>query len=166
MSDEDAALGATDLVQALEAIANEPPRRQPGVEFRGHVRDRRERADQDEGAVASTRRQLDYHPAAQRSAVQDDLLRCDALLPDKPVIGGVRGGVAAGFAGLARASPVAGIVEDQHARRELLLPAANPLAAMAEVAGVAVGVEDRAVRWVPALGRAPPRMDADAVVKG
>jgi hypothetical protein len=154
------ARAAADLRRAVEAVAHQGPRRQDRVEALHHGGDGRERADQGQRPVRAAARQIDSHRAAQRAAEEQHVPGGHALR--QPVVGRVRGGVAARLAGAPGAAAVARVVEDEHGHAHLALPAGQCLRAEfeAEVAGPAVADQHGPAR--PAAGE-PAAVEGRAV---
>src|SRR5262249_5503223 len=79
------------------------------------------------------------------------------------VIGGVPGGVTARLAGPARAAAETWVVEEEHPELHLPQPVAEVVAAVAEVAGVAVTEQHRPLPGLPTRRGGPPGVDPAAV---
>ena len=107
----------------------------------------------------------EYHPVeitiSQVGA--DGVTIHDVLLPDEPVVGGVGGLVAAGLGRRPLALAVARVIDDEDAGAQQLPQLQDRAAAMTQVAGVAVQVQQRPVG---ARARVPPAVDARAVGAG
>src|SRR5438105_38383 len=161
VADEDGFFELGDLGEVVELVAHQPADGQPGVQALADIGERAEGVGESDAAVlVLAMGQIDGDAAAERAAVQQDALGVDALGIDEPIVGSVGGGVAALFARFAFALAVAGVVEDQDGFAEELAEFLHGAAAMAEVAGVAVAVEDGALR---AGYGPPPGVDARAV---
>src|SRR5205807_3996596 len=111
------------------------------------------------------RGQLGCHRAAERTAIEDDVVGSNVLLGYQPVIRRIGGRVATGFGRPARAAAEAGVIEDEHGDSEALLKARDVRAAKAQVARVAVTIEKGATAWLPAFRWTPPGVNRHAVVE-
>src|SRR5262245_2422151 len=85
VADEDGFGELADLAQIVELVAHQPANRQPGIQTLAHVGQRAKRLRQRQATVALfAMSQLDRDAAAQRAAVNQDLIGIDILFFHEP----------------------------------------------------------------------------------